>query len=143
MDSNCSSLLRRVSWFFINCLVHLSYRLHHKDSIKNFITSATINDFEIWAGITKLDDKNKIVLKADSIKVHELFFNNQKIIINDIGLIHLSKPLPFLQNPMHGKVNLMPMDQHSPRYSRDVESAILTAWSDNAVIKNRSFFTLS
>ena len=77
----------------------------------------------VMVGTNKLDDKNAEKVKVDYVKYHEEYVDGH----NDIGLIHLSKPLTF--NERIKNIEL----QNTPLKSKNL-TAVLTGWGKTEVI---------
>ena len=101
-----------------------------------------MDSLEIVAGITKLDDTKKIVYKSDYFKIHDLYLKTKTGgTMNDIGLIHLTKPIDF-KNDRVKPVKLIP-DQNK---TCDCSSGtgVVTGWGRTKVCiinNNHSFYS--
>ena len=76
------------------------------------------------AGITKLDDKNKIVRNVSHLKIQDMYLATGKAVINNIALIYLTEPLPF-----NNKVHLIPL--HNTPFVDENATAVYTTWKLN------------
>ena len=85
----------------------------------------------VVAGTNMLDDENSEKIKVDYVKYHEEYIDGR----NDIGLIHLSKPLTF--NDRIKKIEL----QNTPLKGENL-TANLTGWGKTEVIFYNSCFSI-
>ena len=72
--------------------------------------------------MTKLNDKRKFVYKPDFLKIHENYDYFHKPHRNDIGLIHLTKPIEFNERVDEIKMQDERFDDESDA------KVVLTGW---------------